>query len=129
MSYTFPLDSNNKAGAVKTKNSGNDFVVPVQAAPYDAVKIKRATLTADTNGAMDFGTEYDIFDVMNLGTVDAYVKVGGIAFASAVTAETDEAGILLPAGGAYTMPIKGQTLNWISTGTPKVQAVGVKNNA
>lgn len=123
MSFTFPADSNNKAGAVKAKNSGNSFVLPVQDESYDALEVKRSTLVANTDTTLTFSSVMEYFDVRNFGPGDAYLKIDGVATVDGADC------VLIAEGTAQPFPIKGTVLHVISSGTPKVQAIGVKNNA
>lgn len=119
MPYTFPVDTNNKAGAVKAYGA-TEFVVPTQDIAYAGYSAKRNTLVANTNAPQDHGAVYEGFTVQNLGTVDAYVRLDAVA-------TVDGAGtILIPFGTSLFIPVRGQVVHWISTGTPKVQSIGVK---
>lgn len=123
MSFTFPQDAASKSGAVRPKNAGSEFVVPVMNDAYDVMEIKRATLTANTNTALAFSGTMDAIEVQNIGPGDVFARLDAAAAVDGATS------LLIPEGSGYVFPIKGITVNVIASGTPKVQAVGVKNNA
>ncbi|MFF2093717.1 hypothetical protein [Paenibacillus sp. NPDC058174] len=123
MAFTFPKDSNNKAGAVRTKNAGTEFVMPVQDEMFDVMEIKRSTLAVSTNTQLSFTGAQSVIEVHNLGPGELYACLDAAATVNGANS------ILVPEGAVYVFPIKGTVVNVISSGTPKVQAVGVKNNA
>ncbi|KUO58974.1 MAG: hypothetical protein APF84_05835 [Gracilibacter sp. BRH_c7a] len=130
MPYTFPTDSNNKAGAVKNKAGGNDFIVPVQETAFDHYEARRVTLTAETNEAVIFSSPCLYFDVQNLSDSDkVYAKAGGTDFTDSTGAETDTEAIRIKPGGGYMIPKTGTTVKLISGGTPIIQVIGVWNDA
>lgn len=122
MSYTFPVDSNNKAGAVKTRKNGDAFAVPQQTAGYDAGEPKRATLTpnTDSGNAFQMAAECEAFDFINYGPGDAYFRLDGTA-----TVDGADCG-LLAEGYGLSLPQRGTTPHFISSGSPKIQVIGYR---
>lgn len=83
-------------------------------------EVKRQTLTANTVATLTFSVQCEHFEIQNFGTVDVYFDK-----------DTDPAvdganSILVPAGMGVSMPLKATTLKFISTGTPKIQVVGLR---
>lgn len=124
MAFTFPKDTANKAGAVKTKTAGASFVVPTVEEPFDAMEVKRVTLTANTDSgsALGFSAAADTIDIQNLGTVDAFVAFEAAATVNGATC------ILIPASAGLRIPYRVTTVHAISTGTPAIQVIGFRNN-
>jgi hypothetical protein len=123
MAFTFPTDTNNKAGAVKGKNNGTKFVLPVQDEAYDAWEVKRTTLALNTNTALTLSGPYEYGDFRNFGPGDVYIKLEAPATVDGADC------VLVAEGTAQPIPIQFTTVNVISSGAAKVQVVGVKNNA
>jgi hypothetical protein len=81
MPFEFPTDSNNKAGAIKTFNGGNEFAVP--SVSYSSKKTWASQVTTDSYA--DIGTSWDkdffkttTIIIKNTGTTNgAHVKVLG----------------------------------------------------
>lgn len=119
MSFTFPIDSNNKAGAV-IPHGTNGFAVPTQELGYLGLTVKRDTLVANTEKIQDHVTQFNQCMVMNMGTTDIYIAFDATATVGGATS------VLIPAGYNITIPVKAQTVHIISTGTPVVQTMGVR---
>ena len=119
MGFTFPIDENRKAGAVKPIGSGG-FTVPSQPTGFETIEAKRQKLTANTNAVFTFTALCEGFDIHNHGDGDIYVKVGGAATVNG--ADT----ILVPEGMGYTLNVRATAINVISSTTPTVQIVGVR---
>jgi hypothetical protein len=122
LSFTFPTDSNNKAGAVKTRKNGDAFAVPQQTAGYDTGEPKRAILTPNTDSGNTFqmAAECESFDFMNYGPGDAYFKLDGVP-----TIDGADCG-LLAEGYGLILPQRGTVPHFISAGNPKIQVIGYR---
>lgn len=120
MAFTFPTDSNNKAGAVKSIGGGNDFSVPTQETGYEAISGETKTLVADTDTTFDTGgVKREGFTVWNFGPGDAWVKIDGAA-------SVEGAGCIpVKEGACQQIPIRGTVGHAISSGTPKLTVLGV----
>lgn len=119
MPFTFPTDTNNKAGSVK-EYGADGFVVPTQDLGYTGLTVKRDTLVANVEKIQDHGSTFAQCMIMNMGTVEIYVAFDATATVDGATS------VLIPAGYNITIPVKAQTVHIISTGTPKVQTMGVR---
>lgn len=120
MSYTFPVDSNNKAGAVKEIAAGDDFTVPTQETGYETMAGETKTLVANTDTTfITGGAVREGFTVWNHGPGDAWVKLDGAA-------SIEGAGCIpVKEGACQPLPLRGTTVHVISSGTPKITVLGV----
>jgi hypothetical protein len=77
MAFTFPQDSNNKAGAVKPTSNGSDFYVPTR--EQGSESIIGAIVTITTNGTatqLPSATTREV-TVIALDTNTGYIYLGG----------------------------------------------------
>ncbi|MBD8500750.1 hypothetical protein [Paenibacillus arenosi] len=118
MSFTFPVDANNKAGAVKPIGASG-FTVPSQQTGYESKEVKRVKLEAGKAVVLTFSTLCESFDIQNFGVGDIYINVG----ASATVDGADC--ILVPEGMGYTLNVRAKEIQVISAAAPTVQIVGV----
>ncbi|HBV95625.1 MAG: hypothetical protein JL50_10050 [Peptococcaceae bacterium BICA1-7] len=120
MPYTFPVDSNNKAGAVKEISAGSEFTVPTQDTGYEAMNGETKTLVAATDTTFNTGgTKQEGFTVWNFGPGDAWVKVDGASSIEGAGCIPVKEGVCQP------LPVRGTVVHAISSGTPKITVLGV----
>lgn len=119
MGFTFPVDDNRKAGAVKPLGS-DGFTVPSQPTGYETIESKRQALAANTNTVFTFSALCEEFDIQNHGDGDIYVSIGAAATVNGAST------ILVPEGMGYKLKVRATAINVISADTPTVQIVGVR---
>ncbi|MCG7410133.1 hypothetical protein MH117_22215 [Paenibacillus sp. ACRRX] len=119
MTFTFPVDSNNKAGAVKSLGT-NGFTVPSQSTGFEAKEVKRIKLEARVSTRLTFTGTCEAFDIHNFGVGDIFVNIGAAATVDGADC------IMVPEGMGYTLNVRGAELHVISERTPKIQVVGVR---
>lgn len=109
MAFTFPQDSNLKAGAVKTTTDGNDFYVPAREQGSESIKgaIQRVT-TAGTRVQLP---NYPCREVTLIGLRNntGYVYVGGTDVSGTVF------GVELGARDSYTFKVSNTSLLYIDS--------------
>ncbi|WP_028547045.1 hypothetical protein [Paenibacillus taiwanensis] len=119
MPFTFPVDANNKAGAVKSIGA-NGFTVPSQSTGYETKEVKRMKLEARVNTRLTFTGTCEVFDIHNFGVGDIFVNIGAAATVDGADS------IMVPEGMGYSLNVRATELHIISDRTPKIQVVGVR---
>lgn len=109
MPFTFPTDSTNKAGAVKTTNSGNDFYVPVREQGSESIQAN--VLNVTTAGVATQLPSISCRKIMITAkrTNTGYIYIGGSDVSSMVY------GLELSARDSMTIEISNANLLYITS--------------
>lgn len=107
MAFTFPQDTNTKAGAVKATSDGTDFYVPSR--EQGSEQLKGAVQTVTTAGTRIQLPNYPCREVTLIGlrANKGYIYVGGTDVSSTVY------GVELGARDSYTFKVSNTNLIWI----------------
>lgn len=82
MAFTFPTDSNNKAGAVKPTNSGTDFYIPSREMGSESINTGIQTVATAGTAAQLPNVPCRRVIIIGLRTNTGYIYLGGSGVSS-----------------------------------------------